>query len=155
MTESLSLFEDIVVDALRTEGIKYTGSKLKLFPCILQLAKRVGAKTVLDGFSGTTRVSQALAKSGYTVLSNDIAVWSEVFGTCYLLNKKNRKHYQAMIDHLNAVSPVDGWFTEHYGGEPNRGHAVQTDGLKKPWQIHNSFQLEWLLRSASSLAQSP
>jgi len=152
MTESLSLFEDIVVDALRTEGIKYTGSKLKLLPCILQLAKRVGAKTVLDGFSGTTRVSQALAKSGYTVLSNDIAVWSEVFGTCYLLNKKNRKHYQAMIDHLNAVSPVDGWFTEHYGGEPNRGHAVQTDGLKKPWQIHNTRKLDGIREEIENLA---
>lgn len=76
MTETLSLFEDIVVDAPRTEGIKYAGSKLKLLPYILQLAKRIGVKTVLDGFSGTTRVSQAFAQRGYTVVCNDIAVWS-------------------------------------------------------------------------------
>ena len=87
---TLSLFADVAVDAPKTEGVKYAGSKLKLLPHILQLAKKVEAKTVLDGFSGTTRVSQALAKAGYRVLGNDISVWSEVFGTCYLLNQKRR-----------------------------------------------------------------
>ena len=47
--QPLSLFEDIIVDAPPTEGIKYAGSKLKLLPHILQLVKKVGAKTVLDG----------------------------------------------------------------------------------------------------------
>ena len=65
------------------------GSKLKLLPHILQLAKKTDAKTVLDGSSGTTRVSQAFAKTGYRVLCNDIAAWSEVFGICYLLNRKH------------------------------------------------------------------
>jgi len=53
------------IDAPPTEGVKYAGSKLKLLPSILQLARRVNAKTVLDGFSGTTRVAQAFAKRGY------------------------------------------------------------------------------------------
>jgi len=48
--ETLPLFEDFVLDAPPTEGIKYAGSKLKLIPYILQLAKRVNARTVLDGF---------------------------------------------------------------------------------------------------------
>jgi len=140
--QTTGLFDDIVIDAPFTEGVKYAGSKLKLLPYILQLIKKVDAKTVLDGFSGTTRVSQALAKSGYQVISNDIAVWSEVFGTCYLLNKKTRSEYQGLIEHLNAVKPVDGWFTEHYGGQPNGGCAVQADGLKKPWQIRNTRKLD-------------
>ena len=108
----------VACDVPYTEGIKYAGSKLKLLPHILQLVKRVDARTVLDGFSGTTRVSQALARLGYTVVCNDVAVWSKVFGTCYLLNKKKREDYQLLIDHLNALPPVDGWFTEHYGGSP-------------------------------------
>ena len=58
MIEQLSLFGDCLIDPLATEGIKYAGSKLKLLPEILRLAKRTGAKTVIDGFSGTTRVSQ-------------------------------------------------------------------------------------------------
>jgi len=136
------LFDDIVIDAPATEGVKYAGSKLKLLPYILQLIRKVDAKTILDGFSGTTRVSQALAKSGYRVLSNDIAAWSEVFGACYLLNKKNPAEYQPLIEHLNNIKPVDGWFTENYGGQPNGGCAVQADGLKKPWQVHNTRKLD-------------
>lgn len=152
--ETLPLFSDIVVDAPPTEGIKYAGSKLKLLPYILQLARRVDAKTVLDGFSGTTRVSQALAKEGYRVLCNDIAVWSEVFATCYLLNDKKREKYTELIDHLNSLEPRDGWFTEHYGGLPNSGSAVQQDGLKKPWQIHNTRKLDAIREEIEELSLS-
>jgi adenine-specific DNA-methyltransferase len=112
----------------------------------------VDAKTILDGFSGTTRVSQALAKSGYQVLSNDIALWSEVFGTCYLLNKRPRAEYQDLIDHLNTVKSVDGWFTEHYGGQSNGGCAVQKDGLKKPWQVHNTRKLDGIREEIDRLS---
>jgi len=153
--QTIGLFDDIVTDAPPTEGVKYAGSKLKLLPYILRLLKKVDAKTVLDGFSGTTRVSQALAKSGYQVLSNDIAVWSEVFGTCYLLNKKTRAEYQELIEHLNAVRPVDGWFTEHYGGQPNGGRAIQADGLKKPWQVHNTRKLDAVREEIDRLSLPP
>lgn len=137
--ETLPLFGDIIVDAPPTEGIKYAGSKLKLLPHILELAKRTDAKTVLDGFSGTTRVSQAFAKMGYRVLCNDIAPWSEVFGVCYLLNDKKKADYAELIEHLNTLSPKEGWFTAHYGGEPR---AAQADGLKKPWQLRNTRKLD-------------
>lgn len=125
-----------------TEGIKYAGSKLKILPSILKLIRQTGAETVLDGFSGTTRVSQAMAQQGYDVISNDISAWSPVLATCYLLNDQPRQAYQELIDHLNAVEPVDGWFTEHYGGFENGGSSVQADGLKKPWQIHNTRKLD-------------
>ena len=141
-TRQLPLFGESPSDIPRTEGIKYVGSKLKLIPYILQLASSVGANTFLDGFSGTTRVSQALAKLGHTVVCNDTAVWSEIFGTCYLLNKRSQAEYTPLIDHLNSVIPVDGWFTEHYGGLPNGGCAIQKDGHKKPWQIHNTRKLD-------------
>jgi adenine-specific DNA-methyltransferase len=86
-----------------TEGIKYAGSKLKLLPYILQLAQQVSPKTVFDGFSGTTRVSQAFAQSGYRVVANDISAWSKVFGDCYLLSPFPREHYKDLIDHLNTI----------------------------------------------------
>jgi adenine-specific DNA-methyltransferase len=151
MMQTLPLFDDLVLDAPPTEGIKYAGSKLKLIPQILQLVKRVDAHTVLDGFSGTTRVSQALARSGYEVVCNDIAVWSQVFGTCYLMNRKEPKRYMDLIAHLNSVPPVDGWFTEHYGGQPNDGSAVQSNGLKKPWQIHNTRKLDGIRQEIDDL----
>ena len=135
MTDQMSLFGDYVIDAPLTEGIKYAGSKLKLLPKILELAKRAGAKTVLDGFSGTTRVSQALAKRGYRVICNDIAVWSEVFGKCYLLNRRDRTAYSDLIEHLNGLKPRDGWFTLHYGGTPNgktTADAARKEALAGP-----------------------
>ncbi len=155
MIQALSLFENMVTDAPPTEGIKYAGSKLKLLPYIFQLIRKVNAQTVLDGFSGTTRVAQALAKSGYRVLCNDVAVWSEVFGTCYLLNDKPPTSYSKLIQHLNLLKPVDGWFTENYGGLPNGGCAVQKDGLKKPWQIHNTRKLDAIREEIERLALSP
>ncbi|MDD2709500.1 MAG: DNA adenine methylase [Verrucomicrobiae bacterium] len=155
MIQTPILFPDVVADAPPTEGVKYAGSKLKLLPYILQLASKVGAHTVLDGFSGTTRVAQALAKRGCRVIANDIAVWSEVFGACYLLNKKRPQDYRELIRHLNAVPPVDGWFTEHYGGLPNDGTAVQPDGLKKPWQVHNTRKLDAIRGEIDRLGLSP
>ena len=151
----LPLFDDTVVDTPTTEGIKYAGSKLKLLPHILDLAQRTGATSILDGFSGSTRVSQAFAKSGYRVISNDVSVWSEVFGSCYLLNRKPRGCYSRLIRRLNDAPPRDGWFTEHYGGEANGGAAVQCDGLKKPWQIHNTRKLDGVREAIDSLSLSP
>lgn len=140
--QTLNLFEDLVVDAPATEGIKYAGSKLKLLPYILQLVRKASPETVLDGFAGTTRVSQALAQLGHRVIANDISAWSKVFGTCYLLNPHPESHYQPLVDHLNALPGRDGWFTEHYGGEPNSGCSVGKDNLKKPWQKHNTRKLD-------------
>src|ERR1700722_1444554 len=87
----------------RTQGVKYIGSKLKLIPHILRLARQVDASTVLDGFAGTTRVGQAFARNGYNVASSDIAVWSQVFGTAYLKSSGRERDYQQLIDHLNSV----------------------------------------------------
>ncbi len=136
------LFEELAGDAPVTESIKYTGSKLKLLPHILRLVRKTKAETVLDGFTGTTRVSQALARSGYNVIASDLSAWSKVLAECYLINQHPRQHYAEVIDHLNALDGVDGWFTENYGGDPNRGGSVGADGLKKPWQKHNTRRLD-------------
>lgn len=148
MSGQPSLFGDLECDIPRTEGIKYAGSKLKLIPHILRLARQVGAKTVFDGFAGTTRVSQAFAKRGYQVVCNDQAVWSEVFGTCYLLGK-NPREYGELINHLNSVPPKAGWFTDHYGGIA--GETGPTPRLKKPWQIHNTQKLDAIRDEIDSL----
>lgn len=139
---NLSLFPDVVVDYPYTEGIKYAGSKLRLLPYILQIVQKVKPQSVFDGFSGTTRVSQAFARLGYRVVANDTAIWSKVFGLCYLKNKRPGAYYKELIDHLNALPGKDGWFTEHYGGLPNGGRSSQADGLKKPLQVHNTRKLD-------------
>ena len=150
-----ALFRGIGEDAPTTEGVKYAGSKLKLLPYILRLAEKTDARTVFDGFSGTTRVSQAFALGGYRVIANDISAWSEVFATCYLLNRERREAYRELIEHLDGLSPIDGWFTEHYGGMPNGCSDVHGDGLKKPWQIHNTRRLDAIRDEIDRLDLSP
>ncbi len=138
----LSFSEASALDAPPTEGIKYAGSKSKLLPHILQLSKRVNPKTIFDGFTGTTRVSQAFAQVGCRVIANDIAAWSKTFATCYLLNPHPQKRYIELIAHLNALPERDGWFTEHYGGDGQSFCSGQMDGFKKPWQKHNTRKLD-------------
>ena len=119
---------------MQTEGIKYAGSKLKLLPHIIDMVKGLGAGTVLDGFSGTTRVSQAFAQLGWAVTSNDIAVWSEVFATCYLKAPRPDSFYAPLIAELNALDGKEGWFTANYGGAD--------DEAKKPFRRTNAMKID-------------
>ena len=145
---SLSLFEDDVWEVPPTEGIKYAGSKLKLLPYILRMAQKVSPRTIFDGFSGSTRVSQAFAYNGCQVVANDLSAWSYQLGSCYLLNQSRPKDYQELIDHLNSLPGEDGWFTAHYGGTLEGARA---DGLKKPWQIHNTRKLDAIRQEIENL----
>lgn len=131
-----------------TEGIKYTGSKLKILPFILQEIQTLpDVKHILDGFSGTTRVSQALYKLGYDVTCNDISVWSETFGKCYLLAHKPQAYYQPFIDHLNTLEGKEGWFSQHYGAQDlNHG--------KFPFQLKNTLKLDAIREEIDQLQLS-
>jgi adenine-specific DNA-methyltransferase len=71
------------------------------------------------------------------------------------LNKKKRSEYEKLVRHLNSVKPAEGWFTEHYGGLPNDGSAIHADGLKKPWQIHNTRKLDAIRGEIERLALPP
>ncbi len=125
------MYADIPV----TEGIKYAGSKLKLLPLILEQMRALpGVRTVLDGFTGTTRVAQAAARQGYLVTANDVSAWSEVFAQCYLKARRPDAFYQKIIAHLNALPGKNGWFAAHYGG---------TDlDVKKPFRLKNMQKLD-------------
>ncbi|HLB95719.1 MAG TPA: DNA adenine methylase, partial [Patescibacteria group bacterium] len=136
-----------------TQGTKYTGSKREILPVLLRLIKPLNVKTVLDGFSGTTRVSQALKQAGYTVYANDIADWSKVFGECYLLNRKSANYYLPLVNHLNNLPGKYGWFSENYGGEPNGGSAIQKDGRKRIWQLHNTKKLDAIREEIDKIAK--
>lgn len=131
-----------------TEGIKYAGSKLKIIPRILNLLteQKIPYQSVLDVFSGTTRVAQAFAQLGFRTTANDISEWSEVFATCYLLSSKQDKYYQELINHLNSLEGRSGWFTEHYGGTGHNG--------KRPFQEHNTRKLDAIREEIEKLQLS-
>jgi adenine-specific DNA-methyltransferase len=139
----LDLLGDILEREPETQGIKYAGAKTKLIGAIIDLVSSVKPKRVFDGFSGTTRVSQALAQTGYEVIANDKAIWSKAFAGCYLNSRRGVDHYQRVIEYLNKLPPVHGWFSEHYGGEVMKGGISRGgDGLKKPFQMHNANKLD-------------
>lgn len=148
-----SKLSDLQTLQIKTEGIKYSGSKMKLLPHILSLIKTLPVQSVLDGFSGTSRVSQALAKNGYRVISNDLACWSKVFGECYLKGKITST-LEEKIKYLNSLKGKEGWFTKHYGGLINKGLSVQKDGKKRIWQIHNTKKLDSIRPAIDSIAEN-
>ena len=100
----VNIFNEPVITTPETEGIKYAGSKLKILPYIIKIVSELeGVNSVLDGFSGSTRVSQAFSQLGYKTTSCDVALWSEVFATSYLKSKKSDEFYQKIIDDLNKL----------------------------------------------------
>ena len=129
------LFGNSFLPIPETEGIKYAGSKLKILPYIVDTIADLNVSNVLDGFSGSTRVSQVFSRLGFNTTSSDISEWSEIFGKCYILNQNLPKKYTNLINHLNSIEGYDGWFTENYGGGDN-------DTEKRPFQRKNTRKLD-------------
>ncbi|MBX3375998.1 MAG: DNA adenine methylase [Phycisphaeraceae bacterium] len=65
--------------------IKYLGSKRLLVPDIVSSIGSVReGGTVLDLFSGTSRVGHALKRAGYRVLANDHNAYAHTLAACYV-----------------------------------------------------------------------
>lgn len=135
MSSTIDLFGNTIIEIPKTEGIKYAGSKLKILPYIFDVISEIEVDNILDGFSGSTRVSQAFAKAGLKTTSSDISFWSENFAKTYLLNTKPSNQYKPLIDHLNSIKGYHGWFSEHYGG-------INANIEKRPFQLKNTMKLD-------------
>ena len=101
--------------------IKYIGSKRTLVPRIVSLAEaireRTGAATACDLFTGTTRVAQGLKKSGFLVMANDLASYSEILARTYIEvdgQSVQGAGWGEKLAHLNALPGVDGYFTKTF-----------------------------------------
>jgi adenine-specific DNA-methyltransferase len=67
--------------------IKYIGSKRTLVPVILEAVRSASGEapcTVLDLFSGTSRVGHALKRAGYRVIANDHNAYAATLARCYV-----------------------------------------------------------------------
>ncbi|MBD3161056.1 MAG: DNA methyltransferase [Candidatus Eisenbacteria bacterium] len=98
--------------------IKYIGSKRRIVPGIVATVAGVGAvRTVLDPFSGTTRVAQGLKAAGFRVHASDLATYSEVLGTCYVETDRDAVDPAAierLLRALQATPAREGYFTETF-----------------------------------------
>jgi len=97
--------------------IKYIGSKRTLVPEILEAVRGAeGAASVLDLFSGTSRVGHALKAAGYRVLANDHNAYAAALARCYVQADAEDVLDDArkLVAELNALKGSPGWFTETY-----------------------------------------
>jgi adenine-specific DNA-methyltransferase len=97
--------------------IKYLGSKRSLLPGILDAVRAVpGARTVLDVFSGTSRVGHALKAAGYRVLANDHNAYAATLACCYVQADREEVLCDAerLVAEFNAMPGRPGYFTETF-----------------------------------------
>ena len=101
---------------IETKGVRYLGSKNKLIPLITEVIESLGLeeKTLIDVFTGTTRVAQAFKSLGYTVITSDLSWASEAYSHAMVCNDGDMSHLQPYVDELNALEPSPGWLTDNY-----------------------------------------
>jgi adenine-specific DNA-methyltransferase len=100
--------------------IKYLGSKRVLVDAIVaSIEAALGASrrhTVVDLFSGTSRVGIALRKRGFRVIANDHNAYAATIARCYLESsiETHGRDARLLVDELNRLPGRAGYFTETY-----------------------------------------
>ncbi len=101
----------------RGRVIKYLGSKRLLVPLLLEtIGSLPRVSSVLDLFSGTSRVGHALKGAGYRVLANDHNAYAATLARCYVQADREDVAQDAarLIRELDALPGRPGWFTHTY-----------------------------------------
>ncbi|HMV67422.1 MAG TPA: DNA adenine methylase, partial [Myxococcota bacterium] len=97
--------------------IKYLGSKRTLVPVLREV---IGALTpggtVVDAFSGTSRVGHALKAAGYRVLANDHNAYAATLARCYVQadREDHLRDAERLLAELGALPGRPGYFTETF-----------------------------------------
>jgi adenine-specific DNA-methyltransferase len=97
--------------------IKYLGSKRLLLDAIVGAVRSVVPRgTVLDLFSGTSRVGHALKRAGYRVIANDHNAYAHVLARCYVEADREDVEREArmLLAEFSRLPGRPGWFTETY-----------------------------------------
>ncbi|HVU64044.1 MAG TPA: DNA adenine methylase [Phycisphaerales bacterium] len=97
--------------------IKYLGSKRTLIPSILEAVRALpNTRTVIDLFSGTSRVGHALKAAGYRVLANDHNAYAATLARCYVQSDAETHGAAAagLIAEFNALAGAPGYFTSTF-----------------------------------------
>lgn len=97
--------------------IKYLGSKRALLGLITDtIAKAAPGGSVLDLFSGTSRVGHALKKRGHRVIANDHNAYAHVLAQCYVAADLDdlREPVESLVKEFNTLPGVPGYFTHTF-----------------------------------------
>lgn len=122
---------------MNTYGVKYIGSKASLVEKILAFVTEhlpVDApKTILDVFTGTTRVAQAFRSQGWAVTTSDLSWAAEAYSHAFVQRTAaSGARIPTLIEELRALEPHSGWITATYCD------VVTADGgVVKMWKPAN------------------
>jgi adenine-specific DNA-methyltransferase len=98
--------------------IKYLGSKRTLLPAIVSVMRDLGpdVRSVIDLFSGTSRVGHALKSAGYQVFSNDVNAYAHTLATCYVQADRDaiERDARKLIAEFQSLPGRPGYFTETF-----------------------------------------
>jgi adenine-specific DNA-methyltransferase len=97
--------------------IKYLGSKRTLLPLITQvIASLNSSASVLDLFSGTSRVGHALKARGHRVIANDHNAYAHTLATCYVQADADDvlADAAALVAEFNALHGKPSYFTHTF-----------------------------------------
>jgi len=171
-------------------GYRYIGSKEKLASTLLEEIKRKcpTANSVIDLMAGTGLFSLALRKEGYKVIASDVMTYSyhhlvvnlrlnrgpQFEGLVGIIEPIEDSMYMAVINYLNNLHPIDGFFTQEYSpdGNPKVGckprkyfttqNASKIDAIRhqiKEWHVQglideteHSLLLHDLIMAANDVA---
>lgn len=97
--------------------IKYLGSKRTLLDTIEQVMSVIPeTRSIVDLFSGTSRVGHHLKGAGYQVFSNDLNTYAYALATCYV--QADRIHHDtevnALLKKMASIKPSPGYFTKNF-----------------------------------------
>lgn len=132
-----------------TALIKYIGSKRVLVPMLRELITGLPeARSVVDLFSGTARVSHALKDAGMKVVANDHNAYAATLARCYVAADLEDvgDAAQSLIDEANALPGDPGYFTRTFCEEsryiqPHNGARIDAvrdwiDAKDLPPELH-------------------
>jgi adenine-specific DNA-methyltransferase len=97
--------------------VKYLGSKRTLLPLIRDaVAAFPHVRTVLDLFSGTSRVGHALKRTGYRVLAVDHNAYAATLARCYVQADREAVEADArrILADLSRLHGSPGYFTHTF-----------------------------------------
>src|SRR2546422_10261545 len=96
--------------------VKYLGSKRTLIEKTIALVDGCpGVTSVIDLFSGTSRVGHALKRGGYRVLANDHNAYAATLARCYVRADEDvAERTRPILEELGALPGRPGYFTETF-----------------------------------------
>lgn len=117
--------------------IKYIGSKRVLVPHIVRAVSAFPeSATVLDLFSGTSRVGRALKRAGRHVTANDHLAYAATLARCYIEADARiwSDDARKLIAELACVPPKPGYFTRSFCEEARYLHpknGARVDAIRE------------------------